>query len=93
MIKKTGMADVQTPVRLEFFYGKPTEDPFQWLESFELFLEINHVVGDRVLRFVIRQCVKKHIPGFVQIKMTLVTGMNARRLFSKDVASTRTPLW
>jgi hypothetical protein len=46
------MTDVQTPVRLEFFYGKPTEDPFQWLESFELFIEINQVVGDRVLRFV-----------------------------------------
>ena len=46
------MADIQAPVRLEFFYGKPTEDPFQWLESFELFIEINQVAGDRVLRFV-----------------------------------------
>jgi hypothetical protein len=46
------MTDVHTPVRLEFFHGKPTEDPFQWLESFELFIEINQIVGDRVLRFV-----------------------------------------
>ena len=46
------MADAQAPVRLEFFYGKPTEDPFQWVESFELFIEINQLVGDRVLRFV-----------------------------------------
>jgi hypothetical protein len=46
------MAEVQAPVRLEFFYGRPTEDPFQWLESFELFIEVNQVEGDRVLRFV-----------------------------------------
>jgi hypothetical protein len=46
------MADMQAPVHLEFFSGKPTEDPFQWLESFELFIEINQIVGDRVLRFV-----------------------------------------
>jgi hypothetical protein len=46
------MTDVHTPVRLEFFHGTPTEDPFQWLESFELFIEINQIVGDRVLRFV-----------------------------------------
>ena len=46
------MADLQAPVRLEFFSGKSSEDPFQWLESFELFMEIHQIEGDRVLRFV-----------------------------------------
>jgi Retrotransposon gag protein len=38
--------------KLEFFHGKQNEDPFQWVESFELFVEVNEVPADRVIRFV-----------------------------------------
>jgi hypothetical protein len=46
------MAEAMAPVRLELFYGRPQEDPCQWLETFELFLEVNHVEGEQILRFV-----------------------------------------
>jgi hypothetical protein len=46
------MAEAMAPVRLELFYGRPQEDPCQWLETFELFLEVNHVGGEQILRFV-----------------------------------------
>jgi hypothetical protein len=44
--------DHLVPVKLEHYYGRPQEDPFQWVESFELFLEVTQASEDRVLRLL-----------------------------------------
>jgi transposase InsO family protein len=40
------------PVKLEHYFGKPQEDPFQWIESFELFIEMTNASEDRILRLL-----------------------------------------